>query len=173
MTILLAALLGNVCAWCVHVFTWWLRERHFKIAAFIGVLLGIGYTMALILIINNDSKIAGRRTDFSIASIITSWAAFLMFGWLQSYYSSLYSYKRMLMMSAAFAAEFVAALLAYGAVFLAPIYIKFPLLFEITGEGVFSTLFWITLLFLAIFRPLVVRYASLFRELMRSKSVEQ
>ena len=39
MTLLFAALLGNMMAWCVHALAWWLRERALLLLCICGVLV--------------------------------------------------------------------------------------------------------------------------------------
>ena len=50
MIFLLAGFLANICAWCIHIVTWWLREKCLWLIGSIGSLCILYYSFAVIVI---------------------------------------------------------------------------------------------------------------------------
>ena len=63
MTFIFAALLGNFLAWCVHAFTWWLRERALLFLCICGVLItAVALVLTFLIgwfLLNFDMPVSG------------------------------------------------------------------------------------------------------------------
>jgi len=192
MTILLAAIAGNVLARMVHAATWWLREKCLwllaicgfvlnglsAVAAFLSVMVGYGMGMS-----HGDTSAAenaaiNAQADKDIVRMLTIWLALTIVLALVGCW-----HRRLLKSKSKTRYAF-----SVGAVYaeaIAPSFFLLPFVENIarTSSGLtwndvndnksyFRWAFWASLLLLAIFRPLVVRYSQRFRNLIRPECTD-
>ena len=116
MTLLFAALLGNFLAWCVHAFTWWLREKFLVVVSVIGCCFsGVCFFIVLLwavfdllnLVVENDTTFT--TSTFFVICLITLF--FSGVGWAQSRLvdDSRLKFEMPFVAMSAFVAEFVFA----------------------------------------------------------------
>ena len=157
MTFIFAALLGNVLAWCVHAFTWWLREKFLVVISAIGCCFsGVCFFIVLLwaafdllnLVVEND-------TTFTISTFFVICLIALFFagvGWAQSRLvdNSRLKFEMPFVAMSAFVAEFV----------FVTVFVFFAVNVGFNGNVARPIVFYVffgTLLCLALIRPQVVK----------------
>ena len=150
MTFFLALIGGNVSAWLVHCAAWWLRLHSLKWIGVFGFLCG------------------APLASLSLMALLSGWFVWqwmwlllLGIGWLQSRWIEEETAPMFFAVWALFAEALLAFFLyAVLMTFVAPVSIR-------QFEDIYFWTFLATLLLLAVFRPLVVRYSQRFRNLIR------
>ncbi len=163
MAIFLGVMLGNVLAWCVHLVTWWLRQHGLK---WIGVFGGLCSVPLAFL------TLVGVLSDFfhfyvwCCAALL--WIGIVSIGCLQSRWIAgekdpgifaVWAFVAEILLS------FVVAFIGLCCAFTSSVAFDSPI-------NAYLLTFSLTLLLLAIFRPLVVRYSQRFWHLIRPEHIE-
>ena len=154
MTIFLAVILGNVLAWLVHGVAWWLRLHKLEWSGGLGCLCGFPLAFLSVLLIVPVSKLTWW--------LLLLWLVIIAIGLLQSRWLREEAPQYFLAIWSAFA-EFVLALVV--SISISFTFVSSRHLYQVVD--IYGLSFWLTLLLLAIFRPLVVRYSQRFRNLIR------
>lgn len=161
MIIFLAVILGNTSAWLVHSGTWWLRLHGLKWISFFGFLCGALPVFLSLMGLHVGGTIYGWVTWRPL------WLVILGVGWLQSRWIKEETAPVFFAVCALFAEVLLAQILYIGMMTLVA-----PKILVWRSQNVFFWTFWTTLLLLAVFRPLVVRYSQRFRTLIRHEHIE-
>ncbi len=180
MTILLAAILGNVGAWMVHGLTWRWRERAVLSISLLGMLcaffLALGtwtmtettlYWAHLHAIRQKKPYDSGGLWSLLIGEGVL-WLLLIALGfWHRRFLRKEQGEVIWLAFFAIFTETAIAILL----------FLRFTLIpisnqAEMQAHDVFSLVFWNTWLLLTIFRPLVARYSQRFWKLIRPERIE-
>ena len=158
MTLLFAALLGNVLAWCVHTFTWWLREKCLLLMVLCGTVitalcLPLTY-FAIQMVFWNGDDLEPSYRDFSkwphLFFVATPWILCFVIATFHKRFIS----KNEFAYAGAFCALMVEIFLA---VFVC-VYIAFKIgNYPNDNENISIWTFAITILILALIRPQVVK----------------
>ncbi len=156
MTIFLAAILGNVLAWCVHVFMWWLRLHKLKWISTLGFIFGAPSSLITLFLAWFVSWV------LLVPLIVIFLVGFLQSRWIEEETAPIF-----FAVWSAFT-EFVAATIVFFCAAIVPAFAAWPDRIAM----IYALSFGITLLLLAIFRPLVVRYSQRFRNLIRPERAE-
>ena len=153
MTILLAAILGNLLAWCVHAFMWWLRLHKLKWVSTLGFVFGAPLSLITLFF-----------ASFTSWGLLTPLIVIFLVGFLQSRWIEEETAPVFFAVWSAFT-EFALAVLVFFSAAIIPSFAAWPDRIAM----IYALSFGITLFLLAIFRPLVVRYSQRMWNLIQEK----
>ena len=157
MTLLFAALLGNFLAWCVHTFTWWLREKCFGVVAVLGVFCSIPLSLTTYILSFNEDFTGPSYLRVNMLYALAGWLLVCITGCVQSFLLKK-RHNILLFISALVAEIFLGILLVTAA--LALLFNSYLRTFLVEPENIQGPcvfVFFATLLTLALIRPQVVK----------------
>lgn len=174
MTILLAAILGNVCAWIVHVAVGRLHEKFLVHMAWGFVMSGAGLAVGCICLrLTNSAQNFITKADIFWTVALAVCGACVYYGMRHGRWHERAIIRKSFLLLTALAVEGL-----LGALFMIVVVLLLPLdlissitrFYRMTFDEITFASFWITLLLLNLLRPLLAQNTQRFWNTRQPKS---